>query len=46
MDTVLTAVAKLLEIAANLASDSTSVFFTYQPKKPDCMNKESENKKC
>ncbi len=44
MDTVLAAVAKILEIAANLASDSTSLFFTYQPKRPDCMNQESENK--
>ncbi len=44
MDTVLAAVAKILEITANLASDSTSLFFTYQPKRPDCMNKESENK--
>ena len=44
MDTVLAALAKILEIAANLASDSTSLFFTYRPKRPDCLSKESENK--
>lgn len=44
MNAVLEAVAKMLEIAANFASDSASMFFTYQPKRPDCMNEKSEDK--
>lgn len=44
MDAVLEVVAKILEFVANSAADSTSFFFTYQPKRPDCMKIESETK--
>lgn len=44
MDAVLEAVAKILESVADLASNSTSFFFTYQPQTPDCIKKKSENK--
>lgn len=44
MDAVLEVVAKILEVVANSASSSTSFFFTYQPKTPDCMNNKSEEK--
>lgn len=39
METILTVLAKVIEIAANTAADSTSLVLFYQPEKPECLKK-------
>lgn len=44
MEIILTAIAKIMETAANFASISTSVILIYQPKKPECLCKNDSEK--
>lgn len=44
MDVLMTALAKIFEISANISSESASAILMYQPKKPECLcKKDSDN---